>query len=61
MWLLCGATGELGGRVAERLAGHGVPSVCWCARTAVRRRALGAEHVPGDLRDPASLARAVPG
>ena len=62
MWLLCGGTGLLGGRVAERLAGRGVP-----LRLLVRPDgtapdgALAAETVPGDLRDPASLARAVAG
>jgi NADH dehydrogenase len=62
MWLLCGGTGLLGGRVAERLARQGVP-----LRLLVRPDGqapdggLGAETVPGDLRDPASLERAVAG
>jgi uncharacterized protein YbjT (DUF2867 family) len=62
MWLLCGATGELGGRVARRLAEDGVP-----LRLLVRPDGgappgdLGAEQVPGDLRDPATLERAVAG
>ncbi|HSD81872.1 MAG TPA: NmrA family NAD(P)-binding protein [Solirubrobacteraceae bacterium] len=63
MLLLCGATGELGGRVARRLADHGAP-----LRLLVRRapdaafvEELGADIATGDLRDARSLDRAVRG
>jgi uncharacterized protein YbjT (DUF2867 family) len=63
MIFLCGATGELGGRVARRLAARGAP-----LRLLVRDGAsaplgdeLGAELVSGDLRDPPSVDRAVRG
>ena len=57
--LVCGAGGELGGRVARRLAAGGV-----ALRVLVRGDppdGLEAEVVRGDLRDPASLAAAVRG
>ena len=63
MILVCGATGELGGRVARGLAARGTP-----LRLLVRDGAsasladeLGAELVGGDLRDPPSVERAVRG
>ena len=63
MLLLCGATGELGGRVARRLASESVP-----LRLLLRSRAgeplaheLGAEVARGDFCEPASLAAAVRG
>lgn len=61
--LLCGGTGLLGGEIARRLAARG-------ARTRALVRpgteagvlaALGADIFRGDLRDPASLDRAVAG
>src|SRR5947208_16819216 len=61
--LVCGATGELGGRVARRLRAAGVT-----VRALVRPRsdgeplrALGVEVVSGDFRDRASLERATVG
>src|SRR4051812_1974339 len=57
--LVCGAGGELGGRVVRRLAGGGV-----ALRVLVRGdppARLEAEVVRGDLRDPASVATAVQG
>lgn len=63
MILLCGGTGMLGERVARRLAESGSEF-----RVLVRKtwdtsalRALGAEMVVGDLREPGSLAYAVRG
>jgi uncharacterized protein YbjT (DUF2867 family) len=63
MLLLCGATGELGSRVARRLAARGVP-----LRVLVRGELSASfvdqfdvEVVHGDLRDAASLDRAVRG
>jgi uncharacterized protein YbjT (DUF2867 family) len=59
--LLCGATGELGGRVARHLAGRGADLRLLVRPESAAPDALEAEVVPGDLRDPASLARAVRG
>ena len=63
MFLLVGGTGNLGGRIARRLADRGLPF-----RALVRPStepgelsALATEVVRGDLRDAASLARAVAG
>ena len=63
MILLVGATGNLGGRIARRLADHGLPF-----RALVRPEtdpggvaALAREIVRGDLRDPAALKEAVEG
>lgn len=62
MLLLCGASGDLGGRVARRLSERGAdlrvlarPGAVGAAPAA----APGAEVVPGDLRDAASLRTAV--
>jgi len=58
--LVTGATGFLGWHVARRLVERG-----WRVRTLVRPgsqvRELELEAVPGDLRDPASVERAVSG
>ncbi|MBI5653149.1 MAG: SDR family oxidoreductase [Chloroflexi bacterium] len=63
MYLLIGATSKLGTRVARRLLAEGKP-VRAMTRTpdkATELKKLGAEIVPGDLRDPGSLARACAG
>jgi NADH dehydrogenase len=61
--LLCGATGDLGGRIATRLAERRVP-----CRALVRPRsdtaalrALGVELSVGNLTDPPTLAEALAG
>ncbi|HYJ80832.1 MAG TPA: NAD-dependent epimerase/dehydratase family protein [Longimicrobiaceae bacterium] len=61
--LITGATGFVGGHLAERLAAEG-----WAVRAlvrptgdATRLQALGAELVPGALDDPAALAAGVAG
>lgn len=61
--LLCGATGELGGEIARRLAATGVPfrALVRKGRAAAPLEALGAEIVHGDLRDESSLVPAVRG
>ena len=58
--LVTGASGFLGWHVARLLVdrGHSVRALC---RPASQIRELEVERVPGDLRDPASLARAVAG
>jgi uncharacterized protein YbjT (DUF2867 family) len=63
MLLLCGGTGELGGRIASRLAAHQIPF-----RTLVRRSSdasrlsgLGAQVAVGDLTDRESLDGALVG
>ena len=63
MILVCGATGELGGRIVRGLRAGGVP-----VRALVRPQsdggdlgALGVEPTTGDFRDPESLGRAVAG
>lgn len=61
--LVCGATGELGGRIVRRLRDTGV-AVRALVRPASHSeplRELGAEIVSGDFRDRASLERAVTG
>lgn len=63
MILLCGATGDLGGRIAAQFASHHEPfRVLVRPRTdADRLVALGAEVVRGDLTDPSSLPAALAG
>jgi uncharacterized protein YbjT (DUF2867 family) len=63
MILVCGATGELGGRIARRLAARGAPLRLLVRDGAVAPLAdeLDAEVVRGDLRDPPSVDRAVRG
>ena len=63
MILVCGATGELGGRIARRLAARGAPLRLLVRDGAVAPLAdeLDAEVVRGDLRDPPSVERAVSG
>jgi NADH dehydrogenase len=63
MILVAGATGSLGGRIARGLIERGA-SVRVLARPSSDSRALqaaGAEVTRGDLKDPASLARACTG
>jgi NADH dehydrogenase len=61
--LLCGGSGDLGGRIAARLAGRGVPFRALVRATSdvTRLRSLGAELRVGDLTDRASLDRAMGG
>ena len=56
--LITGATGYIGGAVVDALqaAGHTVLAVAHDDRAAADARSRGATPVPGDLRDPASLA-----
>lgn len=63
MILLCGGTGMLGERVAHRLAESGREFRVLVRKTSDTSalRALDAEMVVGDLRDPDSLAEAVRG
>ena len=61
--LVTGATGFLGSHIARQLAGRG-ERVRVLARASSDARALAGlrlERVEGDLRDPASLARALDG
>ncbi len=58
--LVTGATGFLGWHIAHSLVERGY-SVRALARPASRLRELDAERVDGDLRDPASVERAVAG
>lgn len=63
MILLAGGTGRLGTALATRLAGRGLP-VRVLTRDPARAAHLSAQRievVTGDVRDPASLARAVRG
>jgi nucleoside-diphosphate-sugar epimerase len=61
--LLTGGTGFIGGRLAERFAGEGLPVRCLVRRSSdtARLRALGVELVQGDLREAHSLAPALAG
>lgn len=62
MILVCGATGELGGRVAQRLAGKvPVRALVRPATDASELEAAGIEVVRGDLMDAPSLAPALAG
>ncbi len=62
MILVCGATGELGGRVAQRLAGKvPVRALVRPATDASELEATGIEVVRGDLMDAPSLAPALAG
>ena len=66
MILVVGATGFLGGEICRRLSTAGRPVRALVRPTSdagavARLRDLGAEIVEGDLRDPASLARACAG
>lgn len=63
MILVCGATGDLGGRVVRRLVedGRTVRALVRPTTDAGALEALGVEVVRGDLRDPASLAPALSG
>jgi uncharacterized protein YbjT (DUF2867 family) len=61
--LLCGGTGDLGGRIAPRLAEHGIAFRALVRPTSdtTRLRSLGAELSIGNLSDRASLDRAMGG
>jgi len=61
--LLTGASGFIGGRLAERLALEGYPlrALARPSSDTARLAALDVEIVVGDLSDPSSLARAVQG
>lgn len=63
MILIVGASGRLGGIVARRLLAQGKPvrAMSRTPTTLAHLREHGAEVVAGDLRDPASLARACQG
>jgi uncharacterized protein YbjT (DUF2867 family) len=61
--LLCGGTGDLGGRIATRLTEHGIAFRALVRPTSdtTRLHSLGAELSVGDLTDRASLDRAMDG
>jgi uncharacterized protein YbjT (DUF2867 family) len=61
--LMCGATGDLGGRIAARLAERGVPfrALVRSSSDTAALRALGVELSVGDLTDPPSLDQALAG
>src|SRR5690242_11145674 len=63
MILVVGGTGELGGRVVQRLldAGHRVRVLVRASSDASVLKSSGAEIVQGDLTDPASLRAACKG
>jgi uncharacterized protein YbjT (DUF2867 family) len=63
MILLCGATGDLGGRIARRLSAQDIAyrALVRPGSDAGTLEELGAEVVRGDLTDPASLTAAVDG
>ncbi len=63
MILIVGATGALGSALSKRLLEQGEPVRAMTRNTenAAELKALGAEIVPGDLCDPASLRRACVG
>lgn len=63
MILVVGSTGRVGKRVTPMLLsqGHAVRAMTRTPEKAEPLRKLGAEVVQGDLRDPASLARACQG
>src|SRR5687767_1324315 len=58
-----GGSGFIGGRLIERLVGDGVRvrAIARSERSADKVRALGAEHVPGDLDDADALVAAARG
>ncbi len=61
--LLCGGTGDLGGRIAARLAERGIAFRALVRSTSdtTRLQSLGAELSVGNLTDRASLDRAMGG
>jgi uncharacterized protein YbjT (DUF2867 family) len=61
MLLVCGATGQLGGCVARRLADHTPRLLLRRDAAALPAHEFGGEVMRGDLRDPATLERALRG
>jgi NADH dehydrogenase len=63
MILVCGATGDLGGRIARLLVSEGqeVRALVRPATDATRLQNDGVEVIRGDLRDPATLTPALAG
>lgn len=63
MIVVCGATGQLGGRIARLLAGRGeqVAALVRPVTDAGTLEAEGVEVIRGDLRDPATLPQALTG
>ena len=63
MILVCGATGDLGGRIARLLVreGHQVRALVRPATDATGLGEAGVEVIRGDLRDPATLGPALAG
>ena len=63
MILVCGATGDLGGRIVRLLImeGHQVRALVRPATDATRLQSEGVEVIRGDLRDPSSLGPALAG
>jgi nucleoside-diphosphate-sugar epimerase len=61
--LITGASGFIGGHLAEQLAGQGLPVRCLVRSTSDSSllHSLGAELVVGDLTDPESVTRAIHG
>jgi NADH dehydrogenase len=64
MITVVGATGHLGGEICRRLAARGLPVRGLVRRTSAPEalaglRAIGVELIEGDVRDPASLQRAI--
>ena len=61
--LLCGGTGDLGGRIAARLADHGIPfrALVRASSDTARLRPLAADLRVGDLADRTSVDRAMDG
>jgi len=61
--LLCGATGDLGGRIAARLVERRIPfrALVRPRSDAAALRSSGVEVSVGDLTDPAGLDRALDG
>lgn len=63
MVLVCGATGDLGGRIVRHLIGNGqqVRALVRPATEAAHLEAAGVDVIRGDLREPATLGPALDG